>query len=85
MTKVETASWLGYGSDPDAVARMDADHDELHRTLCAWLGVQSYALREAAGQPLDRREHDLAAYEEDAVLYLTRFLTHAGLSPLPRK
>lgn len=72
MTKDETAAWMGYRG-PDAVARMDAEHDSLHRALCAWLGLDSQSMRVAAGETLTEREHALACYEEDAVLHVQRF------------
>jgi hypothetical protein len=69
-----TARWMGY---PNAAA-MNRDHDALHRALCAWLGVTSHAIRDAAGVPLTREEATLAALEEDAVLHVQRFMRHAG-------
>ena len=69
-----TARWMGY---PDA-AGMNADHDDLHRALCRWLGVTSHAMRIAAGESLSREDHTLANLEEDAVMYLQKFMRHAG-------
>lgn len=75
-----TALRLGYGED---VAALNAEHDPLHRALCAWLGVASYALRDAAGEHLTSAEHELARYEEAAVLAVQRFARRAGL-PMPK-
>ena len=73
MTKEETAAWLGY-TGPDAVAQMDLHHDPLHRSLCAWLGIESQSMRVAAGERLTEREQALAAYEEHATLGVQRLI-----------
>lgn len=73
MSKEQTAAWLGYGDD---VAAMDASHDKLHASLCAWIGRPSLSLRDAQGVPLSDAERTLAAIEEDAVLHVQRFLRH---------
>lgn len=78
--QARTARRLGYGDD---VAAMNADHDPLHRALCAWLGVDSLSLRGAAGEPLTAAEHAQANLEEDAVLAVQRFMRHAGAA-VPR-
>ena len=67
------ATWLG-----TTVEAMDRDHDPLHHALCAWLGITSQSMRVAAGERLTEQEHELAGYEEEAVLYLQRYLGHAG-------
>lgn len=69
---------LGYGADVDG---MNHDHDPLHRALCAWLGVESFALREAAGESLAPAAKRLAIAEERAVLALQRFARIAGARP----
>lgn len=68
-TKAETARWMGYG---DNVAAMDMEHDSLHGALCHFLGVASYALKDARGENMTDRERELASYEEDAVLAVQR-------------
>lgn len=79
MTDQErTAAWLGYGHGAEAASRMNADHDPLHAALCAALGVPSQSLRMAQGETLTRREMDLAAMEEDAVLAVQKLAMHAG-------
>jgi hypothetical protein len=65
--QAEMAEWAGYGSD---VKALNAEHDDLHRDLCAWLGVESHSMLCAEGKPHDP---DLAAYEEAAVLATQRF------------
>ena len=73
-----TAASLGYGDDTVAMCR---DHDPLHQALCSWLGVgESFALRCAAGE---RREDELSAAEEAAVMAVQRFAKLAG-ARLPR-
>ena len=67
------AAWMG----ADSVAVMNALHDPLHAALCGWLGVPSHALAEAAGEPHDQH---LASLEEEAVLHVQRFMTHAGVA-----
>jgi hypothetical protein len=61
----ETARRLGYGED---VAAMNLHHDPLHGALCHFLGVPSYALKQARGEPLSEREQALADMEEEAVM-----------------
>jgi hypothetical protein len=63
------ARWMGY----DTAAELNREHDPLHADLCAWLGIESRALRHAAGESLSREDQALAGMEEDAVLYLQRF------------
>jgi hypothetical protein len=62
-----TARDLGYGEDTLAMCQ---EHDPLHARLCNWLGVESHALRHAAGLPHDAR---LATLEEAAVLAVQKF------------
>ena len=71
MTQTRTAAWMGY-EGPDAVDAMNAEHDPLHRELCAWLGLTSHSMRMAAGETLTPHECQLAAYEEHAVLGVQR-------------
>lgn len=70
----EMAAWSGY-PDRDTLNR---DHDSLHKALCRWLGVDSQALREGAGEPLSEPEMVLAGMEEEAVLHVQRWARHAG-------
>lgn len=53
------------------------DHDALHAALAAWLGLESFALREAAGLDVDA---EIAAAEEAAVLATQKFMRLAGVS-----
>lgn len=66
------ADWCGY----ETVAELNADHDPTHRALCAWLGIPSQSMREAAGEPLTPWQQRLAIMEEEAVLFLQRLATH---------
>lgn len=74
--KREMADWMGYGS----VEHMDRLHDRVHSSFCAWLGLPSYALKQARGEPLSPTEQRLADMEEDAVLAAQRFIQNAGVS-----
>lgn len=65
MTKLETARELGYGED---IAAMDLEHDPLHGALCHFLGVPSYSLKDARGEPMTDWQKALAGIEEQAVL-----------------
>jgi hypothetical protein len=60
---------MGYAT----VEQMNAEHDQLHADLCAWLGIESQSLRIARGEPLTEAERELSYYEEDAVLHVQRF------------
>lgn len=71
-----TAAALGYGEGPEAALACCQDHDALHVRLCAFLGIpESFALRQAAGLPVDS---ELAAIEEEAVMACQRFMRLAG-------
>jgi hypothetical protein len=72
--QLDMSEWLGY-----SVYEMNRDHDRLHAELCKWLGIESQALRVARGDKLSHEEHCLANWEEDAVLYLQRFIARAGV------
>lgn len=52
-----------------SVAKLNAEHDAYHHALCAWLGVVSEAMKDAAGEPHDGQ---LAGLEEQAVLHVQR-------------
>ena len=67
----KTARDLGYGED---VAAMNFVHDDLHRSLCRWLGVESRSLR--------GEYSELAGIEEDAVLAVQKFMRACG-APVP--
>lgn len=67
-----TAKEIGYGDDVLALCR---DHDALHVALAAWLGLESFAIRSAAGLDVDA---EIAAAEEAAVLATQKFLRLAG-------
>jgi hypothetical protein len=71
--QTEMAAWCGY----DDAAAMNADHDGLHRSLCGFLGVTSLSMCAAAGKRLTGEEKAMADLEEDAVLYVQRFMRHA--------
>lgn len=62
--QAEVAAWMGC-----SVGEMNAAHDPMHRSLCAWLGVPSHSLACAAGDDHDAR---LAGLEEEAVLHVQR-------------
>lgn len=73
VEQAATAERLGYGDD---VAAMTRDHDPLHVWLCDALGLPtSFALSEAAGQPIDAA---VAALEERAVLAVQAFMRASG-------
>lgn len=70
--QAQTAAELGY-DDP---VRMVEDHDPLHAMLSSWIGLESFALRVAAGE---LAEDDIrASIEEDAVLALQKFMRVCG-------
>lgn len=71
----QMATWMGY-FDPDA---MNRQHDATHRSLCAWLGIESQALRDAAGEPLTPKQQFLADIEEAAVCCVQRLIAHTGV------
>jgi hypothetical protein len=70
--KAELAKWMGY----DNVEQMDAEHDGLHYILTQSFNLPSYSLAIANGLELSHEEWMIANYEEDAVLYLQRWLQH---------
>lgn len=69
-----TAESLGVSVD-----EMNRVHDPLHRAVARWLGVESYALRFAAGAPLTAEQHELADIEEAAIMALQRWIHRAGV------
>jgi hypothetical protein len=69
MTKEETAAFIGC-----SVEEMDRDHDDIHRGLCKLLDVKSYSMAVANREQLTHEEWEIANYEEDAVLYVQRWL-----------
>ena len=69
MPQEEMAKWLGC-----SVEQMNAEHDKLHSKLSRWTKEHSYSLELAAGVRLTPQEYTLANLEEDAVLYLQRYL-----------
>lgn len=69
--QLEVAQWVGCSVDD-----LNLYHDALHRALCDWLGVPSHSLACARSDTHDAR---LAALEEEAVLYLQRFMTAQGV------
>jgi hypothetical protein len=80
LDKAELAEWMKYPS----TQAMDAQHDAVHRRLCSALGLPSYSLRLASGEPLTETERDLARCEEAAVLHVQRWmqwLAAAGIAP----
>lgn len=74
--KREMADWMECGS----VETMDAVHDRVHEAMCAWIGVPSYAMKQARGEPLSPTEQRLADMEEDAALAVQRFIHNCGKS-----
>lgn len=71
-SKADTAGWIGC-----SIEQMDAEHDPLHRALCAWAGVPSHSMRVAAGDSLNPSDKHIADLEENAVLNVQRWLVHA--------
>lgn len=67
------ARWMGY----DSAEEMNQEHDELHKGISAYFELPSYALSKARGTKLNEAQAFLAALEEDAILHLQRYLTHA--------
>lgn len=76
--QADMAQWMGV-----SVAVLNATHDDLHRATCRWLGVESFAMLDAAGEFLSGRERELAALEETAVLHLQRLLHAHGVGVPP--
>lgn len=74
--QTEVAAWLGTD-----IATMNRNHDPLHLALCAWLGIESQAMRHGLGQHLGPQEHALAALEEEAVLHVQRLIYYAAKEP----
>lgn len=70
--QADIAAWLGC-----SVERMNAEHDALHARLSRWTGIPSQSLRIVAGEKLTPEEREIAALEEDAVLYVQRYLCAA--------
>lgn len=68
--QAEVAAWMGCD-----VNTMNRDHDPLHHALCDWLGVESEAMKDAAGEPHDA---ELAGIEEEAVLMAQRLMVRGG-------
>lgn len=67
------ARWMGY----DSAEEMNLDHDTLHQMVARQFNVYSFALAKSRGGTLDAEQEFLAALEEDAILHLQRYLTHA--------
>lgn len=72
--QLDMAEWMGCAS----VAEMNAAHDGIHSALCAWLGIESLALKQGRGERLTRHEQRLADIEEQAVLCVQRLAVQAG-------
>jgi hypothetical protein len=70
----EMAEWVGCAS----VAELNRHHDPLHLALCAFFGVESYALMQGRGERLAGHEAHLAALEEVAILTCQRWAIQAG-------
>lgn len=66
------AEWLGC-----SIERMEAHHDHLHRWLAERVGHPSYSLKASAGERLTPDQAAVAAAEEDAVLYVQKYLCAA--------
>lgn len=69
------AEWLGYGEN---TWQMNQDHDCLHELLAEAFGYESLSLKLAKGESLNHEDYTLANLEEEAVLYLQRFLIRKG-------
>lgn len=72
--QLDMAEWIGCAT----VAELNAMHDPLHAALCAWLGIESLALKQGRGERLTRHEQRLADIEEQAVLCVQRLCIQAG-------
>ena len=71
--QAEMARWMGVNVDT-----MNRAHDPLHRALCAMLGISSQSMRQAAGEDMTPRDYHHAGLEEEATLYVQRFMHLAG-------
>src|SRR5690348_12256102 len=70
LNQEETAAWLDC-----SVEEMNELHDDLHRSVEEWTGQHSFSLEIAQNNSvLPLACHELAALEEDAVLYLQRYI-----------
>lgn len=76
--QAETARSLGYGNDVEA---MNRDHDQLHGWLTMALGVPSWSLALARGEPMTIRQRKLAELEEQAVMACQRLRQMARNEP----
>jgi hypothetical protein len=63
------AEWMGC-----SVEQMNRHHDRTHAWLAERAGVTSYSLKASEDEHLTPDESAVAAAEEDAVLYLQRYL-----------
>lgn len=68
---------MGYGIGQPAIGAMNAEHDDTHRRLRAWLGIRSTSLMIARGEPVTKAEQELAWAEEHAACAVQRFIQHA--------
>ena len=66
------AEWMGC-----SVERMNAHHDPLHRWIAERIGHPSYSLLASEGRTLTPDESAVAAAEENAVLYVQKYLCAA--------
>ncbi|GAA4015378.1 hypothetical protein GCM10022280_12640 [Sphingomonas swuensis] len=64
------AEWLGC----ETVEEMNNAHDGLHAELAQWMGATSFSLLMAQGVALTPERQALAALEEEAVLFVQRWL-----------
>jgi hypothetical protein len=65
-TQADTAEWMG-----TTVDQMNEEHDDIHQELCDMYGVKSHSLACRDSEPFDQQ---IAWHEEEAVLYVQRWL-----------
>ena len=70
VSKEDTVKWLGH----DSIVEMEAYRATLQKQLCDMFGVHSYSTDLKGGRPLDGEKVTLANQEEDAILYVQRWL-----------
>lgn len=71
--QADMARWMGV-----SVEAMNKWHDRTHEALCRLFGLPSQSLRHARGEDMTPRDYHLAGLEEEATLYVQRFMHLAG-------
>jgi hypothetical protein len=75
QSKEETAKWLGH----ESVLEMESYRETLRLQLCSMFGVHSYGKDLKQGRKLDGKKADLVVAEEDAIMYVQRWLNKYGI------